>query len=882
MTKYVYKFEEGNSKMRDLLGGKGANLAEMTNLGLPIPQGFTVTTEACNLYNTSNKVLTNEIKNQIDDAMKKLEVHTNKKFGDNVNPLLVSVRSGSRASMPGMMDTVLNLGLNDITVQSLAENTNNIRFAYDSYRRFITMFSNTVMNIEKEKLDEAFEKFKNALGLEHDVDLDESQMKVFCQMLKKIYRDEIGEEFPQNTKEQLYATIGAVFESWDNERAFVYRRMYDIPYNWGTAVNVQSMVFGNLGSDSGTGVLFSRNPVTGEKEIFGEYMINAQGEDVVAGIRTPKPIADLKNEKPQIYEEILKNSLLLEEHYRDMQDMEITVEKGKLYFLQTRNGKRTAVSSLKVAIDMVNESLITKEEALIRVDPKQLDALLHPVFDQEELSRAVPIGKGLPASPGAASGKIYFTSEETIQASEKGESVILVRSETSPDDITAMQVCKGILTVKGGMTSHAAVVARGMGMCCVSGCEDIKLNFKLRTFTLGNILFKEGDVISIDGSSGYVYQGDIPSVSPEITGYFATFMKWADEIRTLKIRTNADTPHDAKKAIEFGAEGIGLVRSEHMFFDKERILKMQQMILSEGLTIKEREVACMALLPFQKEDYINIFEVMDGYPVTIRLLDPPLHEFLPHTDEDYEQLALLMGRSSFELKSYGNSLREVNPMMGHRGLRLSISFPELAKMQATAIIEAAIIVKERGIKVLPEIMIPLTSDVKEYISVKSIIQHTAIEVLQRNKTNLEYLIGTMIETPRACLVASELSKHADFFSFGTNDLTQLTYGFSRDDSSKILTEYLEKNIFEFDPFAKLDKNGVGKLMKIAISESEEFNDNIKLGICGEHGGDPSSIEFCYNVGLQYVSCSPFRVPVARLAAAQAVIKAKNNLKIKFL
>ena len=874
--KYVYMFEEGNTDMNDLLGGKGANLAEMTNLGLPIPPGFTVTTEACALYNSRGKILAKRIKNQVDSAMKSLEEKTGKKFGDTENPLLVSVRSGSKSSMPGMMDTVLNLGLNDETVKALAKSTDNTRFAYDSYRRFITMFSDTVMGISKEKLDRTFDRFKDDLGVENDVDLDSSQMKVICQMLKKIYRDEQGQEFPQDTKDQLYAAIGAVFQSWDNERAFVYRRMYDIPYDWGTAVNIQSMVFGNLGDDSGTGVIFSRSPSSGDNVIFGEYMINAQGEDVVAGIRTPKPIAQLIEEKPHIYEEMHKNAKLLESHYRDMQDIEITVERDKLYFLQTRNGKRTATASLKIAMDMVKENIITKEEALLRVDPKQLDALLHPVFDQNAIETAVAIGKGLPASPGAASGKVYFTSDETIAAAEKGEKVILVRLETSPDDISAMQVCAGILTVKGGMTSHAAVVARGMGICCVSGCEDIKMNFAAKKFVIDGKEYSEGDVISIDGNTGKIYGEAIATVEPEITGDFATFMEWADERRTLKIRTNADTPKDAQKARDFGAEGIGLTRSEHMFFERERLLKMQQMIFSNGLSNQEIEDACNALLPFQKSDYMGIFEAMNGFPVTIRLLDPPLHEFLPRDEEDYEIIALRMSKLPEELREYADSIHEVNPMMGHRGLRLSVSVPQLTVMQTTAIIEAGLECQKKGIIVLPEIMIPLSTDIKELNYVKEIIETTATGIFKREGTTLEYIIGTMIETPRACMVADQMATEAEFFSFGTNDLTQLTYGLSRDDAGKILAEYLDKKIFEADPYARLDQNGVGGLVKIAVEQGRRTRPEIKLGICGEHGGDPSSIEFFHNVGLDYVSCSPFRVPIARLAAAQAAIKEEQK------
>ena len=866
--KYVYMFKEGDGTMRELLGGKGANLAEMTALGLPIPQGFIVTTTACTLYNTSGKVMSDDVKGQIDKAMAQLEEITGKKFGDTQNPLLVSVRSGSRASMPGMMDTVLNLGLNDVSVEALAKSSNNPRFAYDSYRRFIMMFSDVVIGVDKHKFERVFDEYKEKVGAKQDLDLDGAQMKEVSEIFKKIYKDDQGKDFPSEAKEQLYEAICAVFRSWDNERAFFYRRMHDIPYDWGTAVNVQAMVFGNLGDDSGTGVVFSRNAATGENVIYGEYMMNAQGEDVVAGVRTPKPFLELKAENPAIYDEFIKWSTVLEKHYKDMQDMEITIEKNKLYFLQTRNGKRTAPAALRIAIDLVKEGLITEKEAVLKVDPKQLDQLLHPIFDADALKNAKSIGQALPASPGAACGKIYFNSEDCQAAAERGEKVILVRLETSPEDIAGMQAAEGILTVKGGMTSHAAVVARGMGTCCISGCEDIKLNNAAKEFTLAGKTFKEGDVISLDGTSGHIYGEAIATKESEISGDFATLMSWADKYRTLKVRTNADTPQDAARAIEFGAEGIGLTRSEHMFFDKERIPKIQAMILSE--TEEERKAACEGLIGFQREDYKGIFKAMDGFPVTIRLLDPPLHEFLPKSDAEYDVLSKLTGKAIPKLKEQSDSLHEVNPMMGHRGLRLAVSYPEIAQMQARAIIEAALEVQKEGVKVLPEIMIPLTLDSKEFNFVKEIVESTAKDVL--GSQSLEYLIGTMIEIPRACLVADEIAKEAEFFSFGTNDLTQMTYGLSRDDAGKILNDYIDRNIFEVDPTARLDRTGVGELMKLAVERGRKSRPALKLGICGEHGGDPSSIEFCHQIGLDYVSCSPYRVPIARLAAAQAALE----------
>jgi len=869
MAKYVYMFKEGNGTMRNLLGGKGANLAEMTELGLPIPQGFIVTTEACTQYNTSGKVMSDDVKAQIDAAILQLEEITGKKFGDSENPLLVSVRSGSRASMPGMMDTVLNLGLDDVSAQALANSSNNPRFAYDCYRRFIMMFSDVVIGVDKHKFERVFDEYKEKVGAKQDLDLNGDQMKEVSEIFKKIYKDDQGKDFPSNAKEQLYEAVCAVFRSWDNERAFIYRRMHDIPYDWGTAVNVQAMVFGNLGDDSGTGVVFSRNAATGEKEIYGEYMMNAQGEDVVAGVRTPKPFIELKDENPVIYDEFIKYSNLLEKHYKDVQDMEITIEKNKLYFLQTRNAKTTAAAALRIAIDLVKEGLVNEEEALLKVDPRQLDQLLHPVFDADAIKNAKPIGKALPASPGAACGKIYFTSEEAQTAAEKGDKVILVRLETSPEDIKGMQVSEGILTVKGGMTSHAALVARQMGTCCIAGCEEIRLNYATKEFTLAGKTYKEGDVISLDGTTGNIYGEAIATVESEISGDFATLMGWADKVRTLKIRTNADTPEDAAKALEFGAEGIGLTRSEHMFFDKERIPKMQKMILSTSEA--ERRKACDELLPFQKADYMGIFEVMKGLPVTIRLLDPPLHEFLPKSQPEYEILAKETGKSVKELEEQSHALHEINPMMGHRGLRLAVSYPELAEMQTKAIIEAAIDVKKKGIDVIPEIMIPLTFDAKELKYVKDVVEKTAKEILQNSDVKVNFLVGTMIEIPRACLMAQEIAEEAEFFSFGTNDLTQMTYGLSRDDAGKILSDYLEKNVIEADPTARLDQKAVGELMKIAVERGKKARPNIKLGICGEHGGDPSSIEFCHKIGLDYVSCSPFRVPIARLAAAHAAL-----------
>ncbi len=868
--KYVYMFSEGNASMRNLLGGKGANLAEMTVMGLPIPQGFTVTTEACTEYNEGGKVLSEEMTAQIEEALKKLESIAGKTLGDNENPLLVSVRSGARASMPGMMDTVLNLGLNDVSVIGLANATGNERFAYDSYRRFIMMFADVVIGVSKSKFERKLDEYKEQVGAKYDTDLSAEDLKKVTEMFKQIYLEDQGTEFPQDPKEQLFDAVMAVFRSWDNPRAFTYRRMNDIPYSWGTAVNVQMMVFGNMGDTSGTGVAFTRNAATGEKMIFGEYLINAQGEDVVAGVRTPKPIATLEKDMPDVYVEFMNIANKLEQHYKDMQDMEFTIEKGKLYFLQTRNGKRTANAALKIAVDMVDEGLLTTDEALLRVEPKQLDQLLHPAFDQNALKAAKSLGKGLPASPGAGAGKVYFTAEDAKAAADAGERVVLVRLETSPEDIEGMAAAEGILTVRGGMTSHAAVVARGMGRCCVSGCESIKMNEELKEFTLGGVTFHEGDYISLDGSTGNIYGEDIPTVKPEISGNFAKFMSWADARRDLKVRTNADTPHDARTALEYGAEGIGLTRTEHMFFEEGRILKFRKMILSDS--VEEREKALEGIIPYQKDDFVGIYKAMLERPVTIRLLDPPLHEFLPNTDEEFAVLAKEMGKTVEELKIKARGLHELNPMMGHRGCRLAVTYPEIARMQARAIIEAAIEVNnELNINIVPEIMIPLVGEVKEFNFVKDVVDETAKAVIAEKGAKLDYLIGTMIEIPRACLTADKIAKEAEFFSFGTNDLTQMTYGLSRDDAGKILADYIDKIIYEGDPTAKIDREGVGQLMKMAVEKGKAVRPDIHLGICGEHGGDPSSVEFCHMIGLDYVSCSPFRVPIARLAAAQAAI-----------
>ena len=869
--KYVYLFSEGNASMRNLLGGKGANLAEMTTLGIPVPYGFTVSTEACTRYHEDGKVISPEILDEVYASLKKLEEATGKKFGDNTNPLLVSVRSGARVSMPGMMDTILNLGLNDVAVEAMAGLTNNPRFAYDSYRRFIQMFSDVVMGIDKRLFEDKIDEMKEKKNVQYDTDLDADDLKALAASFKEIYKKEKGEDFPQEPKTQLVEAIKAVFRSWENPRAIVYRRLNDIPGAWGTAVNVQQMVFGNKGNTSGTGVIFSRNPATGDKGIFGEYLMNAQGEDVVAGIRTPLPIGKLEEQNPEIYKQLVGIINTLETHYKDMQDMEITIEEGKLYFLQTRNGKRTAPAALKIAVDLVSEGMLTKEEAILKVEPKQLDTLLHPAFLSEDLKKATPIAKGLPASPGAACGKIAFSADEAKERAAAGEDVVLVRLETSPEDIEGMIAAKGILTVRGGMTSHAAVVARGMGACCVAGCGAIKVNEAARTVEVGGKTYTDNDFISLDGTTGNVYGEKIKTVTPEISGHFATFMSWADEIRKLKVRTNADTPRDAKQAVEFGAEGVGLCRTEHMFFAEDRIMAVRQMITSKD--VDQRKVALAKILPMQKSDFKGIYEALEGRPVTIRLLDPPLHEFLPSADEDIEALAKEMGITFEELKATVAELHEFNPMMGHRGCRLAVTYPEIAAMQTRAIMEAAIEVnKEKGYNIVPEIMVPLVGEVKELKYVKDVIDETAKDVISENNVDMKYKVGTMIEIPRAALTADLIAKEAEFFSFGTNDLTQMTFGFSRDDAAKFLTSYYDNKIYEQDPFAKLDQTGVGQLVKIAAEKGRETRPDIHLGICGEHGGDPSSIEFCHNVGLDYVSCSPFRVPLARLAAAQAQVK----------
>lgn len=869
--KYVYLFSEGNASMRNLLGGKGANLAEMTKIGIPVPSGFTVTTEACTKYHEDGQEISSEILDEVYASLTKLEEITGKKFGDNTNPLLVSVRSGARVSMPGMMDTILNLGLNDIAVEAMASLTNNPRFAYDSYRRFIQMFSDVVMDIEKRLFENKIDEIKEKNGVEFDTQLTADDLKELVTQFKEIYKKEKGEDFPQDPKVQLVESIKAVFRSWENPRAIVYRRLNDIPGEWGTAVNVQQMVFGNKGETSGTGVVFSRNPATGDKGIFGEYLMNAQGEDVVAGIRTPQPIGKLEEQNPEIYKQFIGIVNTLENHYKDMQDMEITIEEGKLYFLQTRNGKRTAQAALKIAVDLVEEGMLTKTEAVLKVEPKQLDTLLHPAFYTEDLKNAEPIAKGLPASPGAACGKIAFTADEAKERASLGENVVLVRLETSPEDIEGMIAAKGILTVRGGMTSHAAVVARGMGTCCVAGCGSIKVDEKKKTVEVNGKVYTDQDYISLDGTSGNVYGEKIKTVAPEITGHFATFMAWADEIRKLKVRTNADTPRDAKQAVEFGAEGVGLCRTEHMFFAEDRITAVRQMITSKD--VEQRKIALAKILPMQKSDFKGIYEALCGMPVTIRLLDPPLHEFLPSEDEDIEALAKEMGITFEELKATVAELHEFNPMMGHRGCRLAVTYPEIAEMQTRAIIEAAIEVnKEKGYSIIPEIMVPLIGEIKELKYVKDVIVETAEKVIAENGVDLKYKVGTMIEIPRAALTADEIAKEAEFFSFGTNDLTQMTFGFSRDDAAKFLASYYDKKIYEQDPFAKLDATGVGQLVKIAAEKGRATRPDIHLGICGEHGGDPSSIEFCHNVGLDYVSCSPFRVPLARLAAAQAEVK----------
>ena len=878
MTKFVYLFNEGNAEMKNLLGGKGANLAEMTNLGLPIPQGFTVTTEACTDYYNSGKKITDEIKNQIFEALTKLEEEQGKKFGDESDPLLVSVRSGARVSMPGMMDTILNLGLNDESVEGFAKKTGNARFAYDSYRRFIQMYSDVVMEVNKSFFEKIIDELKHEKGIKFDSELTTEDLQELVKRFKKVYSDHMnGEEFPQDVNEQLMGAVKAVFRSWDNPRANVYRRMNDIPSDWGTAVNIQTMVFGNMGDTSGTGVAFTRNPSTGEKGIYGEYLINAQGEDVVAGVRTPQPIAKLAEDLPECYKEFIEIAQRLENHYKDMQDMEFTIQEGKLYFLQTRNGKRTAPAAIKIACDLVDEGMISSEEAVLRIDAKSLDQLLHPMFDQDALAQGKVIGEALPASPGAAAGKVYFTAEDAKRAGKggKGERVILVRLETTPEDIEGMVASQGVLTVRGGMTSHAAVVARGMGTCCVSGCGDIAIDEHAKVFTLHGETFHEGDYISLDGSTGKIYKGDIKTVDASVSGNFGRIMAWADEYRKLGVRTNADNPRDTKKAIELGAEGIGLCRTEHMFFEEERIPKIRRMILAD--TLEEREKALNELLPFQKGDFEQMYRELKGLPMTVRYLDPPLHEFLPTEENDIIALAKEMNLSLERLHQKISELHEFNPMMGHRGCRLVVTYPEIAKMQTRALIEAAINVsRELGIEIVPEIMIPLVGEVKELKFVKDIVIETAEKVKAEMGSDMKYHIGTMIEIPRAALLADEIAREADFFSFGTNDLTQMTFGFSRDDAGKFLPSYYENKIYEFDPFAKLDQNGVGKLVSMATKLGRETKPDIKLGICGEHGGEPSSVEFCHRVGLNYVSCSPYRVPIAKLAAAQAAIKSKKQ------
>ena len=871
--KYVYLFSEGNADMRNLLGGKGANLAEMTNIGLPVPQGFTITTEACTQYYEDGREINEEIQSQINEYIGKMEEITGKKFGDKENPLLVSVRSGARASMPGMMDTILNLGLNEDVVNVIAEKSNNPRWAWDCYRRFIQMYSDVVMEVGKKYFEQLIDEMKAKKGVTQDIELDADDLKELARKFKAEYKEKIGTDFPTDPKEQLMGAIKAVFRSWDNPRANVYRRDNDIPYSWGTAVNVQAMAFGNRGDDCGTGVAFTRDPATGEKGLFGEFLTNAQGEDVVAGVRTPMHIAEMEEKFPEAFKEFKKVCETLENHYRDMQDMEFTVEHGKLYMLQTRNGKRTAQAALKIACDLVDEGMRTEEEAVAMIDPRNLDTLLHPQFDADALKKAVPAGKGLGASPGAACGKIVFTAEDAEKWNERGEKVVLVRLETSPEDITGMKASQGILTVRGGMTSHAAVVARGMGTCCVSGCGDIAMDEENKKFTLAGKTYHEGDYISIDGSTGNIYDGIIPTVDAKIAGEFGRVMEWADKFRTLKVRTNADTPTDAKKAKELGAEGIGLCRTEHMFFEADRIAAFREMICSDS--VEEREAALDKILPYQQGDFEKLYEALEGYPVTIRFLDPPLHEFVPTEEADIKKLADAQGKSVEYIKNLIASLHEFNPMMGHRGCRLAVTYPEIAKMQTKAVIRAAINVKKAhpDWNIKPEIMIPLVCEVKELKFVKNVVVETADAEIKAAGIDLEYEVGTMIEIPRAALTADEIAKEADFFCFGTNDLTQMTFGFSRDDAGKFLNSYYDNKIFENDPFAKLDQDGVGKLMEIAVKLGKPVNPKLHIGICGEHGGDPSSVEFCNKIGLDYVSCSPFRVPIARLAAAQAAIKA---------
>jgi len=878
MMKYVYAFKEGNKDMRNILGGKGANLAEMTSLGLPIPQGFTISTEACTAYYEDGKTINEDIQKQIFEALANLESEQGKKLGDVNDPLLVSVRSGARASMPGMMDTILNLGLNDESVEGFAKKTNNPRFAYDSYRRFIQMYSDVVMEVPKSFFEKIIDELKEEKGVQYDTELTTEDLQELVRRFKAVYKESMnGEDFPQDPVEQLMGAIKAVFRSWDNPRAIVYRRMNDIPGDWGTAVNVQSMVFGNMGDTSGTGVAFTRNPSTGEKGIYGEYLINAQGEDVVAGVRTPQPISKLEEDLPECYAEFMRLANILENHYKDMQDMEFTIQEGKLYFLQTRNGKRTAPAAIKIACDLVDEGMISKEEAVLRIEAKSLDQLLHPMFDKDALTSGEVIGSALPASPGAAAGYVVFTAEEAKKLGKggKGDRVILVRLETTPEDIEGMVASQGILTVRGGMTSHAAVVARGMGTCCVSGCGEIKINEEAKEFTLGGHTIKEGDYISLDGSTGKIYLGDIKTVEATVSGDFGRIMAWADEARTLKVRTNADNPRDTRQALELGAEGIGLCRTEHMFFDAERIPKIRKMILSD--TVEGRESALAELIPFQKGDFKAMYKELKGLPMTVRYLDPPLHEFLPTDEKDIEALANDMGVTVTRLKEKCSELHEFNPMMGHRGCRLAVTYPEIAKMQTRALMEAAIeVVEEDGYEIIPEIMIPLVGEVKELKFVKDVVVETAELVKKEKNSNIEYHIGTMIEIPRAALTADSIASEAEFFSFGTNDLTQMTFGFSRDDAGKFLESYYQNKIYESDPFARLDTTGVGQLVEMAAEKGRTTRPNIKLGICGEHGGDPSTVEFCHNIGLTYVSCSPFRVPIARLAAAQAALNEKVN------
>ncbi|RHT70987.1 pyruvate, phosphate dikinase [Ruminococcaceae bacterium AM28-23LB] len=875
MHKYVYLFSEGNGNMRELLGGKGANLAEMTNLGMPVPQGFTISTEACTRYYEDGEKIAQDIEDQIYEYLKKMEEITGKKFGDPHNPLLVSVRSGSRASMPGMMDTILNLGLNDEVVESFAKITGNPRFAYDSYRRFIQMYSDVVMEVGKKYFEELIDEMKAEKGVKLDTELDADDLKKLAEQFKAEYKAKLGVDFPSDPREQLMGAVKAVFRSWNNQRAIVYRRMNDIPSSWGTAVNVQSMVFGNTGDESGTGVAFTRNPATGDPHLYGEFLMNAQGEDVVAGIRTPQSIDQLKEVMPEVYDQFAAIADKLEKHYKDMQDMEFTIEKGKLYMLQTRNGKRTAQAALKIAVDMVDEGMLTKEEAIMKVEPKQLDALLHPQFDAESLKAAAPVTKGLPASPGAACGKVYFTAAEAVAAAENGNKVVLVRLETSPEDIEGMAAAQGVMTVRGGMTSHAAVVARGMGTCCVAGCGEVKMNEEEKYFLIGDKKVCEGDYISIDGSTGNVYLGEIKTVPASMTGDFGRFMGWADEIRTLKVCTNADTPRDAEQAVRFGAEGIGLCRTEHMFFEADRIKAVREMIVSKNE--EQRRKALEKLLPMQRGDFEGLFMAMGGRPVTIRFLDPPLHEFLPQEEGDIIEIAGEMNMSVADLKQIIADLHEFNPMLGHRGCRLAVTYPEIAEMQTRAVIEAAINVKKAtGLDIEPEIMIPLVGMVNELKFVKNVVTKTADEIIAQSGVEMKYLVGTMIEIPRAAVTADEIAQEAEFFSFGTNDLTQMGFGFSRDDVGKILNAYYDKKIMERDPFASLDQDGIGQLVKMAVEKGKKTRPDIKLGVCGEHGGDPASVEFFHKIGLNYVSCSPYRVPIARLAAAQARAKELLN------